>query len=165
MTKEFFQLLIEELFAKETGIQHIAAHFKTWVCFSCVLATWSLISSFLVSLFQSSGLFYEIQQGTQWFKTKKDNDETYGLVGLLLGLAVYNGVVLDLHFPRCVSVCLLDVWAEKFPGDQHQPSGSLKRNGIDDCCCFLRGRSTKNCWALRSMCRICMNCNRTWSRV
>ena len=52
----------------------------------------------------SSGLFYEIQQGTQWFKTKEGNDEIYGLVGLLLGLAVYNGVVLDLHFPRCVSV-------------------------------------------------------------
>jgi uncharacterized membrane protein len=83
---------------------------------------------FLVSIL--SGLFYEIQQGTQWFKTKKDNDETYGLVGLLLGLAVYNGVVLDLHFPRCVSVCLFDVWEQRFPRDQHQPSRSLKEMAL-----------------------------------
>jgi len=94
------------------------------LCFGNMVAHF-FFPCFLVSIL--TGLFYEIQQGTQWFKTKKDNDETYGLVGLLLGLAVYNGVVLDLHFPRCVSVCLFDVWAEKFPRDHHQPRRFLKK--------------------------------------
>ena len=48
VTKEFFQLLIEELFAKETGIQHIAAHFKHgFVSLVC----WQRGHSFLLSLF------------------------------------------------------------------------------------------------------------------
>ena len=48
MTKEFFQLLIEELFAKETGIQHIAAHFKHGFV---SLVFWQHGHSFLLSLF------------------------------------------------------------------------------------------------------------------
>jgi hypothetical protein len=48
VTKEFFQLLIEELFAKETGIQHIAAHFKHGFV---SLVFWQRGHSFLLSLF------------------------------------------------------------------------------------------------------------------
>ena len=48
VTKEFFQLLIEELFAKETGIQHSAARFKHGFV---SLVFWQHGHSFLRSLF------------------------------------------------------------------------------------------------------------------
>lgn len=37
------------------------------------------------------------------------NIREYKLVGLLLGLAVYNSVILDLHFPLALYKKLMDV--------------------------------------------------------
>eukprot|EP00522_Entomoneis_paludosa_P008036 CAMPEP_0172451340 /NCGR_PEP_ID=MMETSP1065-20121228/9426_1 /TAXON_ID=265537 /ORGANISM="Amphiprora paludosa, Strain CCMP125" /LENGTH=1372 /DNA_ID=CAMNT_0013203291 /DNA_START=50 /DNA_END=4168 /DNA_ORIENTATION=- len=43
------------------------------------------------------------ESGTTWFNGDCTwNDEGYYLVGVLTGLAVYNDVILDVHFPRAV---------------------------------------------------------------
>jgi hypothetical protein len=39
----------------------------------------------------------------KWFNAATfESTDTFAMVGLLLGLGIYNGVVLDLHFPRAV---------------------------------------------------------------
>jgi alpha-tubulin suppressor-like RCC1 family protein len=78
VTKEFFQLLIQQLLSIEYG------------------------------MFSSSydGRSLWINQNCTWC------DEEYRLVGILLGLAVYNGVLLDIHFPG--------VWYQKLL--KHKPS-------------------------------------------
>ncbi|KAL7572697.1 hypothetical protein ACA910_008971 [Epithemia clementina (nom. ined.)] len=68
VTKEFFQLLSNQLFDMNTGMW--SSHFGdtiTWFNGDC---TW--------------------------------NDDGYYLVGVLTGLAIYNAVILDVHFPRVV---------------------------------------------------------------
>lgn len=48
-----------------------------------------------------------------WFTPNQVLDDInireYKLVGLLLGLAVYNSVILDLHFPLALYKKLMDV--------------------------------------------------------
>lgn len=50
------------------------------------------------------GMFLPTEDGTQlWFN--KDctwSADEYRLIGTLLGLAIYNGILLDLHFPRVI---------------------------------------------------------------
>ena len=55
------------------------------------------------------GLFvYDEGTRTHWFAQDPMGDsDLFGLVGLLVGLAVYNNVILDLHFPRVVYKKLL----------------------------------------------------------
>jgi alpha-tubulin suppressor-like RCC1 family protein len=53
----------------------------------------------------SSGMWSTRFQGEQitWFNSDCTwNDEGYYLVGILVGLAVYNSVLLDVHFPQAV---------------------------------------------------------------
>ncbi|CAM9581795.1 unnamed protein product [Chrysoparadoxa australica] len=71
--KEFFQLLISQLFDLDFGM------FNT--------------------LEYSSDLWFS--QGCTW------SDEEYSLIGILLGLALYNNVLLDIHFPMAVYKKLL----------------------------------------------------------
>lgn len=52
------------------------------------------------------GMWIHLKNGF-WFNPSSLED-TYALVGLLMGLAVYNGVVLDIHFPRVVYKKLLN---------------------------------------------------------
>lgn len=38
-----------------------------------------------------------------WFNSSSlENDAQYTLIGLVLGLAIYNNCILDLHFPMIV---------------------------------------------------------------
>eukprot|EP00980_Cylindrotheca_fusiformis_P004137 scaffold902_cov147-Cylindrotheca_fusiformis.AAC.2 len=69
VTKEFFQLLTNQLFDVNTGMwsMEIADVHVTWFNSDCV-----------------------------W------NYDGYYLVGVLVGLAVYNSVLLDVHFPQAV---------------------------------------------------------------
>lgn len=69
VTKEFFQLLCEQLFDVNTGMwtTDFGNHNETWFNSDC---TW--------------------------------NGEGYYLVGVLCGLAVYNSVILDVHFPHAI---------------------------------------------------------------
>ena len=40
---------------------------------------------------------------TFWFNpTSFENDGQFTLIGIVLGLAIYNNVILDIHFPMVV---------------------------------------------------------------
>ncbi|DBA87172.1 TPA: hypothetical protein ACH3X2_005178 [Trebouxia sp. C0005] len=74
VTKEFFQLLIRQIFNEEFGMFKYMEHTRTF-----------------------------------WFSHLSIELETeYRLVGSVLGLAIYNGVILDLHFPPVVYKKLLN---------------------------------------------------------
>ncbi|KAK9794902.1 hypothetical protein WJX73_001812 [Symbiochloris irregularis] len=73
VTKEFFQLMIREIFDERYGM------FK-----------------------------YNQQTRTFWFNsTTLEDMREFALVGMVLGLAIYNGVILDVHFPLLVYKKLL----------------------------------------------------------
>lgn len=73
--KEFFQLLVKELFRPEFGM-------------------WD----------------YDEETRTYWFSHNPvESGAEYGLVGMLLGLAIYNGVILDVHFPMVLYKKLMGV--------------------------------------------------------
>lgn len=66
--KEFFQLLIAELFDANFGM-----------------------------------FLYDEETHTYWFnKDSLESSMQFELIGQLLGLAIYNGVILDIHFPSVV---------------------------------------------------------------
>jgi len=67
VTREYFQLLSEQLFDVNTGMWSTKFEETTWFNSDC-----------------------------SW------NDEGFFLCGVLVGLAVYNGVLLDVHFPQAV---------------------------------------------------------------
>lgn len=50
------------------------------------------------------GMFvYHPHSRSYWFSTDQEgNLREYNLIGVLMGLAVYNSIILDLHFP---SIC------------------------------------------------------------
>ena len=58
---------------------------------------------------QEFGMFkYNEQTRTFWFNhLSLELESEYRLVGSVLGLAIYNGVILDLHFPPVVYKKLL----------------------------------------------------------
>lgn len=71
--KEFFQILVSELFDPKFGM-----------------------------------LIYEEEAKTLWFnKDSLESSQAFELMGILLGLAIYNGVILDMHFPMVVYKKLL----------------------------------------------------------
>jgi ubiquitin-protein ligase E3 A len=54
------------------------------------------------------GMFIEDHETrTHWFNNKSQDFEEFELIGKLLGLAIYNGVILDLHFPFVIYKKLL----------------------------------------------------------
>ena len=65
--KEFFQLIVREMFDTKFGM-----------------------------------FLHDSETNTVWFSQVQGNDREYFLVGLVLGLAIYNGVILDVHFPLVV---------------------------------------------------------------
>ncbi|XP_052120401.1 ubiquitin-protein ligase E3A isoform X2 [Frankliniella occidentalis] len=68
VSKEFFQLIVEEIFNPDYG-----------------MFTWN----------------QETQ--TVWFNpTSFESDAQFSLIGVVLGLAIYNNVILDVHFPMVV---------------------------------------------------------------
>ncbi len=68
LTKEWFQLLIKNIFEPDNGMFVYYSHSQCY-----------------------------------WFSlSQKGNLREYNLIGVLMGLAVYNSIILDLHFP---SVC------------------------------------------------------------
>lgn len=52
----------------------------------------------------SFGMFtYDEETRSFWFnRNSLDSDQEFQLVGVILGLAIYNGVILDVHFPQVV---------------------------------------------------------------
>jgi HECT-domain (ubiquitin-transferase) len=51
-----------------------------------------------------SGMFrFAEETRTFWFNSLSfENDGQFMLIGIVLGLAIYNGVILDVHFPLVV---------------------------------------------------------------
>ena len=45
---------------------------------------------------------YSDENRTFWFNMNCKEDYDFRLVGVILGLAIYNGVILDVHFPLIV---------------------------------------------------------------
>ncbi|GFO15970.1 ubiquitin-protein ligase e3a-like [Plakobranchus ocellatus] len=68
VSKEFFQLIVEELFNPDIGM-----------------------------------FTYNEQSHHCWFNSLSfENDAQFTLIGILLGLAIYNSCILDIHFPMVV---------------------------------------------------------------
>lgn len=68
VSKEFFQLVLEEIFNPDIGM-----------------------------------FTYDDETKLFWFNSSSlENDAQYNLVGLILGLAIYNYCILDVHFPMVV---------------------------------------------------------------
>lgn len=55
------------------------------------------------------GLFNQSEDGhAVWFNTFSfESNVMFELIGILLGLAIYNGIILDIHFPLLVYKKLL----------------------------------------------------------
>ena len=55
-------------------------------------------------------MFKETDGHYIWFNSKTFEDKLkFELVGIIMGLAIYNGVILDLHFPIACYKKLLDI--------------------------------------------------------
>ncbi|TNM87607.1 hypothetical protein fugu_005828 [Takifugu bimaculatus] len=68
LSKEFFQLVLEEIFNPDIGM-----------------------------------FTYDDETQVFWFNSSSlENEAQYTLIGLVLGLAIYNNCILDLHFPMIV---------------------------------------------------------------
>ncbi|XP_031435226.1 probable E3 ubiquitin-protein ligase HECTD2 [Clupea harengus] len=77
------------------------------------------------------GMFTYLKESCcHWFSSWKcDNLSEFQLVGTLMGLAVYNSIALDIHFPPCCYKKLLT--PPIVPCDQNTPVG-MATLGLDD---------------------------------
>lgn len=62
------------------------------------------INTFLLSSFPPAGMFtYDERTKLFWFNPSSfENEGQYTLIGIVLGLAIYNNCILDVHFPMVV---------------------------------------------------------------
>ncbi|XP_075235231.1 ubiquitin protein ligase E3A isoform X1 [Lycorma delicatula] len=68
VSKEFFQLIVEEIFNPDYGM-----------------------------------FIFQTESQTVWFNTTSfESDAQFTLIGIVLGLAIYNNIILDVHFPMVV---------------------------------------------------------------
>lgn len=68
VSKEFFQLVVEEIFNPDYGM-----------------------------------FTFQQESQTVWFNTTSfESDAQFTLIGIVLGLAIYNNIILDVHFPMVV---------------------------------------------------------------
>ncbi|KAJ4451050.1 hypothetical protein ANN_02486, partial [Periplaneta americana] len=68
VSKEFFQLIVEEIFNPDYGM-----------------------------------FTFQSETQTVWFNpTSFESDAQFTLIGIVLGLAIYNNIILDVHFPMVV---------------------------------------------------------------
>ena len=55
-------------------------------------------------------MFKETDAHYMWFNQHTfESKMKFELVGIIMGLAIYNGVILDLHFPMACYKKLLDI--------------------------------------------------------
>lgn len=49
------------------------------------------------------------ETGTYWFNSNSlENDNEFMLIGIIMALAIFNGLILDVHFPNVVYKKLLN---------------------------------------------------------
>ena len=73
---------------------------------------------------------YQSESRTYWFNGQSlESEAEFMLIGLLVGLAIYNSVILDVHFPLCLYKKLLDQHVGIDDLEQMQPeiARSLKK--------------------------------------
>jgi len=94
--KEFFQLLVQELFNPDYGM---------FEYFEDVRFCWPN-------------------------KNSLENNRLFELIGVLLGMAMYNGIILDVHFPRAVYKKLLNYKPTLSDLREFQPAIAKSLNDI-----------------------------------
>jgi E3 ubiquitin-protein ligase HECTD2 len=78
------------------------------------------------------GMFvYHPNSRCYWFSTDQEgNLREYNLIGVLMGLAVYNSIILDLHFP---SICYRKLLSPPVVPDVDTTDvGTVKTPTVDD---------------------------------
>lgn len=78
------------------------------------------------------GMFvYYPNSNSYWFSvSNKGNLREYNLIGVLMGLAVYNSIILDLHFP---SICYRKLLTPPVvPAGRESPVGIVPNPSLDD---------------------------------
>lgn len=81
------------------------------MCVAFSVCTWSVSPCCFVSrdsracaVFLAAGMFtYDEHTKLFWFNPSSfENEGQYTLIGIVLGLAIYNNCILDVHFPMVV---------------------------------------------------------------
>ncbi|XP_042209377.1 probable E3 ubiquitin-protein ligase HECTD2 [Homarus americanus] len=74
---------------------------------------------------------YHPSKRLYWFSLAQDgNLREYNLIGVLMGLAVYNSIILDVHFP---AICYRKLLSPPVvPAYEHLAVGIAKAPGLDD---------------------------------
>ncbi|CAG0920602.1 unnamed protein product [Notodromas monacha] len=74
---------------------------------------------------------YQPKARCHWFSvSQKGNLREYNLIGVLMGLAVYNSIILDLHFPH---VCYRKLLSPPVvPNYDYVPVGLTKNPTTED---------------------------------
>lgn len=67
---------------------------------------------------------------TQWFNMASNDYDEFELLGKVMGLAVYNGVILDLHFPTVIYKKLVDCEPELEDLMQINPQTAKNLRGL-----------------------------------
>ena len=68
----------------------------------CVLPK-QLFKSFLFTFLLTGMFVFDEDTQQHWFNVGSfESDDQYRLIGLLLGLAIYNNIILDIRFPMVV---------------------------------------------------------------
>ena len=117
VAKEFFQLLVREIFsahARYPGAEHRHAG---------------------AGAEAPEPLFtYAEENRSFWFNMNCRDDYEFRLVGVIIGLAIYNGVILDVHFPLIVYKKLIsgrEVMEEGVP-DEALAMGYSSQTSFED---------------------------------
>jgi ubiquitin-protein ligase E3 A len=86
LSKEFFQLITEQIFSLEYG--------KIYFVYEI-----DVEYVFFVGMFMTNE-----ETHCLWFNPSaaEDLDREYTLIGMLLGLAIYNSIILDIKFPSVI---------------------------------------------------------------
>jgi len=73
---------------------NLVAHYCVCYIYCVTLLHWS----FLAGMFT-----FQNESQTVWFNpTSFESDAQFTLIGIVLGLAIYNNIILDVHFPMVV---------------------------------------------------------------
>lgn len=76
--------------------------FTVWKMYALV-NSWAVIATIDFELVYAGMFTWQHDSQTVWFNsTSFESDAQYTLIGIVLGLAIYNNIILDVHFPMVV---------------------------------------------------------------
>lgn len=62
-----------------------------------------MLNAYFVHVFCAAMFLFSEETQTFWFNsTSFENDSQFMLIGIVLGLAIYNNIILDVHFPMVI---------------------------------------------------------------